>query len=406
MGGKAILFLIVGIGSLMMVTILNLNKFSTSVFDNSVNHFEVGIAKVIAESGLNLAASNLSRNGDWEPVGSPYSYMGTDNLKIITRDSNGVKIVTSIGSYKGKTHTVEIKIKMANFSEYAYFSNIEGAIWWTGTDSVFGPFHTNDDLFVQGHPYFAGPTTSHGGIVQYYTDQATDEPTIVGSYTSGITIAIPTNGIKGLSSKASAGGYVFSGHPEVFVEFVSDSIKYKFSETDPYTTVLSNTLAPNGIIYVDNGDLRIKGTVKGKWSIGSNQSVYLDDDIVYADVPDPSNKYDTSTDLLGILALNDVIITDNKENSEDININAAIYCETGGFTAENYGTRDPAGSINLIGGITQEHREKVGEFTVSGSTKTIVSGFSRNYKYDNRLQRMVPPYFPNTNTFKIVSWLE
>ncbi|MEE9431625.1 MAG: hypothetical protein V3V16_11325, partial [Melioribacteraceae bacterium] len=364
------------------------------------------VAKIIAKSGINFAASNLSRNSNWLPTESPYSYMGTNNLEITLNDSMGTKTVTSTGTNNNKSQLVEIKIKMANFSEYAYFSNIEDNIWWTGADSVFGPFHTNDHVQVQGHPYFAGPSTSHGGIVKFFTNEATDKPSIIGKYTPGITIDIPTDGITNLSSRASSGGYTFSGQAQVFVEFAGDSIKFKFNSADPYTTVLGTDLAPNGIIYVNNGNLRIQGTVKGKWSIGSNQSVYLDGDVVYSDIPDPMDKNDSSQDLLGILAKNNVIITDNIVNNSDINIHAAIYCEDGGFTAENYAVRPVSGSINLIGGITQEQRGIIGQFNVSGGINTVTSGFDKDYKYDSRLQRMVPPYFPSTNTFKIVSWLE
>lgn len=406
MGGKAAIILVLGFSSIMMIIGLNMNRFSNSAFDNSTSHYEIGVAKIIAKSGINLAASNLSRNSSWLPTGSPYSYMGSNNLEISVKDSIGTKTVTSTGTYNNKSQLVEIKITMANFSEYAYFSNIEGNIWWTGTDSVFGPFHTNDNVQVQGHPYFAGPSTSHGGIVKYYTSEASDKPLIIGKYTPGITIDIPTDGITNLSTNASGGGYVFSGHAQVFLEFAGDSIKYKFNSADPYTTVLGTDLAPNGIIYVDNGNLRVQGTVKGKWSIGSNQSVYLDDDVIYSDIPDPMDKNDSSSDLLGILSKNDVIITDNAANNSIINIHAAIYCEEGGFTSENHDSRAISGSINLIGGITQEQRGIVGKFNVSGGIKTITNGFNKNYKYDSRLQRMVPPYFPSTNTFKIISWLE
>ncbi len=402
MGGKASLMLVLGFSFIMLYFGINMNKFSISATDNSTNHYAVGIAKIIAKSGINIAASNLSRNAAWQPQGS-YSYMGTNNLKITLKDSMGTKIVTSTGSYHNKSKTVEIKIVLANFSEYAYFSNIEGNIWWTGKDSVFGPFHTNDDIQVHSHPYFAGPSTSHGGVVKYYSSKQADEPIIIGKYTPGIKIDIPTNGITKLSTVASSNGYVFSGHPEVFLEFAGDSIRYKFNSTAPYTTVLASDLTSTGIIYIDNGNLRIKGTVKGKWSIGTNKSVYIDDDIVYNNIPNPKDKNDPSGDLLGILAKDDVIVTDNTANGSDINICASIYCEDGGFTAENFDTRSVSGNINLIGGIIQQKRGAVSIFNSSG---TVINGFNKNYKYDSRLLRMVPPYYPSTNTFKIISWLE
>ena len=407
MGGKASIFLVLGFSAIMLVVGLNMNRVSSSAVDNSSNYYENEIAKEIARSGINLAASNLSRNHSWNPTDKKFNYLGDKNLEISVKESGDIKTVTAIGIFKGVAKTIEVKIKLASFSEYAYFSNVEGDIWWTGTDSVWGPFHTNDNIQVQGHPYFNGPVTSHGGIMKYYTDKATDAPTIQGTYIPGTTINIPTDGITNLSASASKAGHVFTGTSQVFLKFAGDSIKYKFNSGDPYVTVLGSSLAPNGVIYVNNGNLRIEGTVKGNWSIGSNKNVYLDNDIVYSDVPDYKNKYDTSNDLLGIVSQNDVIITDNTANRSSINVHAAIYCEDGGFTAENYTSRALSGTIHLIGGITQNQRKGVGTFTADKTKKIPKSGFPyKDYKYDSRLLKKVPPYFPSTNTFKVLSWLE
>jgi len=405
MGGKAALIIILGFSAIILIVGLNMNRVSTSSVDNSTDFYESEMAKEIARTGINLAASNLSRTHSWVP-NSTYSYMGTNNLKISLKDSNDIKIVTSVGTYEDKSKLIEVKISLSSFSEYAYFSDIEGNIWWTGTDSIWGPFHTNDDVQVEGHPYFAGPRTSHGGTMKYYTNKAADEPTIVGTYNPGISIDIPTDGITKLASSAAAGGSVLTGS-EITLEFKGDSIKYKTSKGGKYTTVLGTDLAPNGVIYAKNADLRIEGTVKGKFSIGTNRNVYIDDDIVYSEIPDPKDKNDPSADLLGIISQNDVIITDNLANRSDVNINAAIYCQDGSFTAENYKTRILSGTINLIGGITQKKRGAVGTFSSSHGIPTPKSGFDeKDYKYDSRLLRMVPPYFPSTDTFKILSWLE
>ncbi|MCB0746329.1 MAG: DUF4900 domain-containing protein [Ignavibacteriae bacterium] len=408
MGGKAALLLILGYSTILLTVGLNFNRVSSSASDNSIDYFETTMAKEIAKSGINVASSNISRDAGWLPQSTPYSYLGEDNLAITVKDTFGIKTVTSTAIYGDKIKTVEVKIVSASFSEYAYFSDSEApagqTIWWTEKDSVWGPFHTNDVLRVTRHPYFDGPTTSHGGALIYKTDALADAPSIVGSYNTGVNIAIPTDGIAGLKTKASSGGFSFSGQPTVFMQFAGDSIKYKFNSTDPFTTVLATDLSSNGTIFVDGGDLRISGTVEGRWSIGSNQSVYIDDDVTYQSIPDYTDKYDPSNDLLGILAKDNVVVTDNAANSSSVNIHAAIYTEEGGFHAEYYDTRSVSGSINLIGGITQKTRLAVGTFdSVTGASKT---GFRKNYKYDSRLMRMVPPYYPSTNTFRILSWLE
>ena len=150
--------------------------------------------------------------------------------------------------------------------------------------------------------------------------------------------------------------------------------------------------------------MRLKGTVKGQYSVacsgtGGKGNIYLDDDIVYTQDP---LKNKNSTDLLGIVAKNKVLITDNAPNHSDINIHASIYSEDGGFGAQNYSSRPISGNINLIGGIIQHTRQAVGTFGSGG----IKSGFAKRYKYDERFMLISPPMFPGTGGLEIVSWYE
>lgn len=167
-------------------------------------------------------------------------------------------------------------------------------------------------------------------------------------------------------------------------------------------TVDVETLAPNGVIYVDGGDLRIKGRLDGRVTVaagkdgaGKGGTIYLDDDIIYKDDPRTNSS---SNDMLGICAQKNVYITDNNPNNDDIVIHGAIYCESGGFGAENYDSRGFAGDIHLLGGITQMERLSVG--TTSGH------GFWKKYKYDKRLMDASPPAFPGTGGFEVVSWYQ
>jgi hypothetical protein len=168
---------------------------------------------------------------------------------------------------------------------------------------------------------------------------------------------------------------------------------------------LASTFAPNGVIFADNAVLRVSGVVKGQYTVGVSGSsgkgdVYLDGDVTYNTNPktDPH-----STDLLGIVANNNVWITDNTANQNNINIDAAIFCQTGGFGAENYSSGSPRGTINLLGGITQHERRAVGTFSYGGN---IATGYNKRYYYDNRLMYSSPPSYPNTGIFEIVSWYE
>jgi hypothetical protein len=162
-----------------------------------------------------------------------------------------------------------------------------------------------------------------------------------------------------MKTSAKTDGKYFSGRDTVYLTFKEDSIKFRYSYSGKDSTKYLPSFAPGGVIFVDNAVVRLKGVVKGQYSVACSGTtlgkgnIYLDDNIVYKTDPmiDPH-----STDLLGIVAKNDVFITDNIPNKTDININASIYCEVGGFGAQNHLTRAISGNINLTGGIKKSCR--------------------------------------------------
>jgi hypothetical protein len=286
----------------------------------------------------------------------------------------------------------------SKFSKFAYYSANEGSyIWWTSSDTVWGPFHTQDKFKIDGSPVFYGKVTSLRG----YSQQAGSHPKFYGGYESGVDIPLPASGITDIEAAAIADGSNITGKDTVYITFVSDSITIRYAYNGPKTSYLASSLTNNGTIFVkDAKAVRIQGTVKGQYTLASNKAdIYIDDDIVYNTDPRINPN---STDILGIVGKNDVWITDNYANNHDINIDASIYCETGSFGAENYNSRPVAGRINLLGGIINHERGPVGTFIGSG----IKSGFYKTYRYDERMLLAYPPMFPGTGGYEIVSWYE
>ncbi|MCZ7612957.1 MAG: hypothetical protein M5T52_05325 [Ignavibacteriaceae bacterium] len=207
-----------------------------------------------------------------------------------------------------------------------------------------------------------------------------------------------------MRASAQNDGLYLSGNDTVYVTFKEDSLLYRYSYDGKDMSAYLPTAAPGGVIFVENAIVRLKGIVKGTYSLAVSGSsdkgmIYLDDDIIYKTNPLAS---ESATDILGIVAENSVLITDNTANHNDININASIYCEDGGFGSENYDKRPISGNINLIGGIIQNTRRAVGTFDKSG----IKTGFAKRYRYDERFMIASPPMFPGTGGLEIVSWFE
>ena len=408
MSGKATILVIAGFSLLFLVIAKNFGDVSNRAVDNFINYHKETVSHSIAVSGANIAANQIFLDPTWDDGFSNLPFQGGEldiSLQVIDPYQN-IRQVTAQGTFDGHTSTVRVKFAPSKFSKFAYYSVSEGGtIWWTGNDTVWGPFHTQDYMRVYRHPVFYGKATTRRKLI-YYTSQSMDKPYFFGGYEQGVDLPLPTDAVDLMEPIADDNGLKFHGQDTVYLTFDSDTLKYRYSYSASDTAIYLPSAAPNGLIFAKDCIVRMKGVVKGQYTIGCSSSgdpdkgtIYLDDDIVFEKDP---RIYPTSNDLFGICAENSVYMTDNSPNHSDINIHASIYCEKGGFGAENYATRPVSGNINLLGGIIQHTRRAVGTFGSGG----IKSGFAKRYRYDDRLMIASPPFFPGTGGFEIVSWYE
>ncbi len=407
MFGKGALFLVMGFSLIFLVLGQNFGRVSTSSVDNLSDYYNESVAHNIAVSGANMGANQVYLDPTWTAGISNKSFSGGTlnvNLQILDAFKNIRKIV-SIGTFRGYTDTVEVTLQPSKFSKFAYYSVYEpSGIWWTDGDTVWGPFHTQDYLHVEGHPVFNGKVSTKKGIDRYY-NKYYDNPIINGTYEQGVDLPLPTSSISDLEVAAKSGGHFFTPTDTIYFNFKGDSLTYKYKYKGKDSTVALSQIAPNGVLFAKNALLRVQGTVKGQYTIVASGNgmgmgnIYIDNDLVYQTDPRTNSS---STDLLGIVAEKNILVSNTPANQHDVHIDGAIYSQTGGFGAEDYDTRPNSGTIYLYGGITQYTRQPVGTFNKWG----IQSGFNKNYHYDDRLMFSSPPSFPNTGSFEIVSWRE
>ncbi len=434
MVGKASLFLVMGFSLIFLVFGHNFNTMSSGSVENFTDYYSDNVSRNLAASGANMAANAMFLDNEWT---TGYSDLHMDggvlNVGVVTVNAGQhIKKIVSNATYSGTTHTVEVILAPSRFSKFAYYSENEGNnIRWTGKDTVFGPFHTQDNLLCDNHPVFGVTgyrTTIKGKLVyaDYYSvyglndptskspksqrdaytqSKAADKPEFHGSFDAGVDEPLPLNGLDPLRVAAADDGLVINKttpNDTAYITFVNDSVKIKMGYKKAITTYLTSQAAHNGVIYASGMDIRLKGTVAGQYSVVGDKNIYLDDDIKYKTDP---KKYPTSMDLLGVLAQKNILITDDKHGNnptKNLVIDAALYVQEGGFGAQNYDTRSIDGNINLLGGITQNIRQAVG--TYSGTT--MKTGFNKLYRYDERLMYMYPPFFPTCGGFQIMSWKE
>jgi hypothetical protein len=230
-------------------------------------------------------------------------------------------------------------------------------------------------------------------------------------YEEGVEeIQFPTD-ISGLVTAAKDSTSAKRGH------YYNDSIWVKLvprtdeKENDARAIVRRASAAPE-TLWLNNGTFNgalvsgkavsVAGTLDGQLTIGSLTNVWVRDDIEYREDP---REIPTSTDILGLVSKKDVKIQDNVLVNGDRTIQASLFTIES-FTAENWTGRPLNGALHVLGSIVQNERGAVGTF--SGGTRK--SGFSKRYRYDDRLSdpNFRPPFFPGftARTFAIANWWE
>ncbi len=403
--GKLAFFLVLGFSAIFLIMGHNANQVASRSVQNMVDYHAKTVAYNIAVTGANLAANEIFLDDNWQTGFSNKAFDGgyLDADVVILDPILNIRKLTTKGTYRGVSKTVEVIFKPSSFSKFAYLStNDPGWLYWSYKDTIWGPFHSEGEINSYRHPVFYGKATTKIGVHNYQSEEL-DAPRFYGGYESGVSISFPSSGITDLMNMAGSGGHLFNGQDTVYITFAGDSLKYRYAANDPDTTVLAQSFAPNGVIFANDATVRLKGTVKGQYTVGSTGpppkgNIYLDDDIVYNNDPriDPN-----STDILGIVSKNNILITNNLANSSDINVHASIYSEDYGFGAGWSSFTQPNGFINLYGGIQNKARVQIG-IIKNGD----VWGFNRRYKYDQRLMLISPPGYPGTGDLEIVSWLE
>ena len=85
---------------------------------------------------------------------------------------------------------------------------------------------------------------------------------------------------------------------------------------------------------------------------------------------------------------------------------ASIYSKKEGLVIEKYKDYPGAGNMNLLGGIIGKKLRATADYAWNGSEFYVTNGYSYVHTFDERFYQVVPPSFPKTDYFKIVSWLE
>lgn len=441
MSGKGLLIMILGFLLIYMVMGFFWGQLSSRAVDNHVSYYKNTIAHNIAVSGANIGLRMVEETGTAEINNLPFSNGEIDHVWTTTIDTMSMTL-TSVGTYMGVDKTVKVLLMKSTYAKYAWFiasvstGSKNKRLWVTG-DTVWGGFHSNQFLNIDGDPVFYGKVSLSGGINM--TDGS--HPQFLGGLVTGLEVNWDNN-LKFITQKAAAdegvaqGGVCSFNSVNLWLTFNADgTVTYRTADrkwgddsskySAPVTMPLS-AMAPTGIIYLDQGDIYTSGVLKGQVTIVSDQSsgtgggnVYFTDDLTYSVTPVlpdgnggflPNNE---STDLLGIIATNNVNISSTVQSggyvnnilNKDLRVDAGIFCRSGGFNLQGLGSTvsTPTGTIYINGSMTAGKEELV---AIYNDSDQLVAGYNRHVVLDERFLVKPPLYFPYTGGYNLVSWLE
>jgi hypothetical protein len=398
------MIMVIGFSMALMLKGFNLSGVSSDAYNNVINYYSRAAAHNIAAGVANMGSNVIYRVPNSFPRWTNLPFAGgTVNLWTKVEDTLGRIRLTAASAYKGCLDTVSIVWGQSRFSKFAYYSAIEGAINWATGDTVFGPFHTQDKMTVNYHPVFQGKVTNKLGITK---NPSSSTPEFNGGYQTGIDIPMPSD-FTPLKNAALSGGRYIRGN-DVTITFDSLDTGYMTIKIGAAAAqrVLISTYCPNGALVIDSANVRIKGIFKGQLTLAVQSAgaagkgkMYLDSSVALCRNP---MNHPNPPDMLGLCAEDSIVITNNANNDTNITIQGALFSLTKGLGAEQYNNGKIRGRINLLGGISQKQRAAVG--TLSGGV--INSGYSKSYRYDDRLMNQNPPFYPTTGSYEILSWYE
>ncbi len=410
--------------SIMLIFVqLNISRRSTDATSNFIDYLNDSQLHELKTSAAEIALTVLDRDptkrgvlldryiaiGRGSYKDSTYyvkvwiDEMGLDSLKVTSMaiHPNPLKR-TLLSSDKKDTSLTIIRLLRANFAQFAYYTNKENGIVWQGGDTLWGGnLHTQDFLKTSGTPIFYGKVTTLGGTTNK------NSPGFIGGYESPVNDPLVTEFTEIKQAWADGLATVYN----------TDTLKLTFTADGKVNVrcgVINETkdvatLAPNGLIISDGYDIRMKGTVVGRVTIAAlvkaskGGNVWIDDDLKLKTAGlDPNVG-----DLLGVCADNDIVIagynnalSTHVNDQDGIDIQGTFMARTGSFRADYYDKRIVNGrhTLRLLGGIIQNSRGAVG---LVGST-----GFYKSYRFDSRLARARPPFYPLRNVYHIISWWE
>ncbi len=357
----------------------------------------------LADAGVQYAQNQLSASdGEWSGTTAPYYLIhSTETVGSFTVDVNStinsygylIYKVNSIGQMMNSFSraSIQVMLRKGGYGDYLFLMDKTTGIYFGSEDIVKGKVHANDYINVTGTPVFQKLVTT----TQTVSTTKGSRPIFQdGVLTKVSPISLPdVNDFVTLKNLAQNGGLYIqpSGDVTIDINTTYMTVTYKSgSKTTTYNYYFNSTTS-NKMIYVNDHDIYLSGTLNGQVTIVSNNGMYITDNLVYLD------ESANSDDILGLISKKDIVLLDSIA-PDNTRIDAQIMSTNGSFKGEIARRRS---NLTVYGSIAQK---QLGAFRNSNSTRGYTN--SQHWEYDNRLKFVQPPnYLKAGNTsFQMIYW--
>jgi hypothetical protein len=320
--------------------------------------------------------------------------------------------ITSRAEVDGVEREIVTRIRKETFAQYVYFAHNAANIWFTDGDSLDGRVHINGKIQISGDPWFGMKVTSSHPRM---TLEHGSNPIFEGGYELDVD-SIPFPKVKdirnAMKSEAQHGGTYEgklsggSAYYEVVLGMSGDGYlsyrsytkhgrDYRYSNWEHVR--IDQT---NGVFWFHDR-VRIEGTLDGQVTVGSNEDMYITDNILYADSTPGQGPNPGADDILGLISAKNIIVADTQANRNDVEIHAHMMALSNSFEVENYQSGRPRGDLTVWGGFAQKKMGPIGTFYHGYG---IVSGYNKDYHFDRNFTSQSPPAYPETGEYIVVDW--
>lgn len=413
MFGKGALIMVMGFGVIAGYMTLNISRLTSNAVASMIGYYQLNDSRTLANAGANIGLAMLTKDATWRnrpgtmtsqspKIGSfggtslivtldtfitqvknnfvdSISTLTTNTIRIRSVSTCATNITYMSGDSVKMTDTVEVRLHAlttatTSFSTYSWLTNNENGVYFISKDTLWGDVHSNGNININGAPTFWGKVTTSGTFspaISTKSKKTSDSAHFYGNYETNVAKRNFPNDLSGLAQHKTNSDTNKCLYVTLKPGTTADNDGYAIVRKNGFTGPIVDSMLLSGttdnVIYSDSL-IRVQGTLDGRLSISSKRDIWLDNDITYEREPDPkdsSSPKNGPTDMLGLIAEKNVIVTDNAANShvgsgkQDMYLDAAIFCRTGSFTAENYSGRGIEGTIRIIGSVCQNVQEEL-----------------------------------------------